>query len=454
MVDYIFGANKDKSVMKNELTGYRINAKVKFKNMIYDVDRILTELKKNNPDKILINSKQYDLDNYKSFFEIERRYFSPQILLKQKINEIYSQGKTVNQDEYITFLEAINLEELSEIAKTISDKQTNLKVKKSLVKELSPNSDLKELKKHISENKQRRNQELENISFELENVRKKVSTLQTSGLTQEMVSEREHALNIVKELELQIQLDEIEVRNLNNFVQETKNSIEPTLINQMFENAKLTIPDMVKKRLDDVYSFNQSIFEERRKLLLEKISNLKSQIKLNRLVVEEKSLLSDELGIIISENQEYQEALKIYEKFSNDYNRITIAFEKADSVDKIVEEIIALSRKIKEDLFIQARDANESEKYKKFKEKYLSFVKEFVERLYEDKNISTFDIKVREPSETAGAVFLSMDIESEGEGVGNVKTWIPETHNEEWLKKSSTIPTYITRLFPHASRRV
>jgi len=422
MIDYIFGADKDKGgIIKKELTGYRILAQVKFKDAIYNVERIFTKHKKSNPDEIFINGKSYDLSDYKDFFEIERKYFSPQILLQQKINEIYSQGNAVTKGEYVVFLASIGLVELSEVAGLIATKQKQLDTKKSLVKELSPSNDLRKLKKDILKNKQRRNQELENITLKLEEVKGKVSTLQTSAVTGEMVAERDQALNIVKELKLQIQLDEREIENLNKFMAVSEKSIKPDLIKQMFEDAQQIIPDMIKKRLDDVYLFNKSVFEDRSKFLREKISDLSKQIDESRLTINEHSQLADRLGIIISDNQEYQAALKIYEKYSNDYNRITLNVEKANAVDKVVEEIIALTREVKEDLFIHARNVSEGDSYKKLIEKYLIFVKNFVDELYEDKSISTFDIQVRNPSEKDGAVVLSMNIDAEGEGVGNVK---------------------------------
>jgi len=421
MIDYVFGADKDKKIITKELTGYRILAKVKFKNETYDVERIFTEHKKGTPDEIFINGKSYDLGDYKVFFEIERKYFSPQILLQQKINEIYSQGNAVNKGEYVIFLASIGLVELSEVAELIATKQKQLDTKKSLVKELSPSDDLRKLKKDILKNKQRREQELENITLKLDEVKEKVSTLQTSAVTGEMVAEREQALNIVKELEFQIQLDEREIGNLNKFIEEAEKSIKPELINQMFENAKQAIPDMVKKRLDDVYLFNRSVFEDRSNFLREKISVLSKQIDESKQAINEHSQLADRLGVIISENEEYQAALKIYEKYSHDYNRITLNVEKSNSVDKVIEEIIALTREVKEDLFIQARNVSEGNSYKNLIEKYLIFVKNFVDELYEDKSISTFDIQVRNPSEKDGAVVLSMNIDAEGEGVGNVK---------------------------------
>ena len=422
MIDYIFGADKDKKIITKELTGYRILAQVKFKSESYDIERVFTEHTKANPDEIFINGKSYDLGGYKEFFEIERKYFSPQILLQQKINEIYSQGKAVNKDEYVIFLASIGLVELSEVAKLIAAKQKQLEVKKKLVKELSPSGVLRKLKKDILKNKQRRNQELENITLKLEEVKEKVSTLQTSAVTGEMVAEREQALNIVKELKFQIQLDEREIESLKKFMTEAEKSIKPELIKQMFEDAQQTIPDMIKKRLDDVYLFNRSVFEDRSNFLREKMSVLSKQIDESKLAINEHSQLADRLGVIISDNQEYQAALKIYEKYSNDYNRITLDIEKANAVDKVVEDIIALTREVKEELFFQARDISEKDSYKKLIEKYLAFVKIFVNELYEDKSISTFDIQVREnPSETAGAVILSMNIDAEGEGVGNVK---------------------------------
>jgi len=398
MIDYIFGANKDTKVIKKELTGFKISAQVKFKSKTYKVERIFSEPKGSNSDQIFIDDKEYSLDNYKQFFPIERMYFSPQILLDQKINEIYSQGKSVTKTEYAVFLEALSLITLSDIAKEIAAKQAELDLNKKLVKQLSPEINITERKNNILKNKQRRTQELENITLKLESIKNKVGTLQTADITQEMVIEREKALNTIKTLEHKIQLDQIELDNLKNFIQEFENDV---IIHTMFQSANQIIPDMIKKRLDEVYSFNQAIFSDRKNALFLKKEELEEQISNNKNIVNANSLNANDLGQIISQNQSYQEALEIYKKYSQDFNEITLDHEKANSTDKIIDEIIFLTREIKEHLFIEARNINESDKYKNIKDKYFVFVKDFVEKLYEDKGISTFDILVRRPSETA-----------------------------------------------------
>lgn len=66
-IDYILGANNDDKIVPKVLNGYKLIALVEFKNIEYEVIRILGDTK-----RILINEEAYELTEYKKFFKIDR----------------------------------------------------------------------------------------------------------------------------------------------------------------------------------------------------------------------------------------------------------------------------------------------------------------------------------------------------------------------------------------------
>lgn len=64
MIDYLLGANNDSAIMKEAIHGYYLDAKVQFKNDIYNVKRIIGT----TDPSIFINGAEKSVTEYRDFF--------------------------------------------------------------------------------------------------------------------------------------------------------------------------------------------------------------------------------------------------------------------------------------------------------------------------------------------------------------------------------------------------
>lgn len=121
MVDYIFGANEDKTILKKELNGYTLLAKVVYNQKQYDITREI-----GSSSKIKIDNEEKTLEEYKAFFSLNRSLLSRQIILKSKQDIISIMPKPVEED-FNSILALLGLESLKNSVVKIYKLQNDLK---------------------------------------------------------------------------------------------------------------------------------------------------------------------------------------------------------------------------------------------------------------------------------------------------------------------------------------
>jgi len=200
MIDYIFGANSDKTIIKTTLKNYELIAKVKFENRTYEVRRIINIEGKQGDfsDKIYIGDSEYKLDDYKDFFKLERKFISPQVLLSQKTNPIFCYNKTPTQQDYSIFLEMTNMNSFAGAVDKLYKEQKKLSEEKNVILKNEPGINLKKRREALELNKQTREQQLEIANEKYEETREKLKNLKTSEVSEEMIKEREDSIEKFK----------------------------------------------------------------------------------------------------------------------------------------------------------------------------------------------------------------------------------------------------------------
>ena len=124
MIDFIYGANYDKEIMKKDLAGYSIVAVIEHENIKHLVKRSLT---KNADDNyVYLDNEPLELNDYKTKLGIQRRQYDKQIILNAK-NSLISPRETPSKSDIETFLELLSFDKLKKNIELIYDFQINLK---------------------------------------------------------------------------------------------------------------------------------------------------------------------------------------------------------------------------------------------------------------------------------------------------------------------------------------
>ena len=412
-IDYIFGANEDFSVVKEPIHGFKLKATVKYENKYFTVLRIL-----GNSDDIYINEKKYNLSEYKKFFQLERKLLGKQIILNKKATQI-SQRTNASKEDVISCLELLGLIDILKEINNIYNAQDRIKELKKNKAELVSfygNFDIKQIDEEIYFI----DKEVERLSTELEKVGNKIKTIEISEVQKDIVKEYSEKSEELKRIKRSYEINKFENDRLLKFIEDSnKVDISSEHILAIFNKARQEVPEMVKKTINEVEEFHKKVYEERKEFLNKKISVTLSEMKEMNEKIEFLSAEIDRIGVIISENEVYKEAIELYEKYSSDLQIARYKQGKLSQVKNIDDEIA------KEDSSLSAsfiRAAELRKGYDGIIQVYRDFIFDITKSIYDTDVNSYFDIKIRKKHLKNRPVTFEFALKGDtGEGVGEVK---------------------------------
>ncbi len=412
-IDYIFGANEDFSVVKEPIHGFKLKATVKYENKYFTVLRIL-----GNSDDIYINEKKYNLLEYKKFFQLERKLLGKQIILNKKATQI-SQRTNASKEDVISCLELLGLIDILKEINNIYNAQDRIKELKKNKAELVSfygNFDIKQIDEEIYFI----DKEVERLSTELEKVGNKIKTIEISEVQKDIVKEYSEKSEELKRIKRSYEINKFENDRLLKFIEDSnKVDISSEHILAIFNKARQEVPEMVKKTINEVEEFHKKVYEERKEFLNKKISVTLSEMKEMNEKIEFLSAEIDRIGVIISENEVYKEAIELYEKYSSDLQIARYKQGKLSQVKNIDDEIA------KEDSSLSAsfiRAAELRKGYDGIIQVYRDFIFDITKSIYDTDVNSYFDIKIRKKHLKNRPVTFEFALKGDtGEGVGEVK---------------------------------
>ena len=230
------------------------------------------------------------------------------------------------------------------------------------------------------------------------------------------------ALNSKKEYELLTQAYD---RNLHEEV-----DVDPTLVLKLYKEAEIDLPDLVKKRLEDVKEFNRLIVRNRRDFLRNEINRLQGEIIKLELQIEDYTKKRADLNSLIKSHKsqdEYEELIKLHQRtlgeLENTKNRI-MNMKKFDEG----------KRELTKDLEILVHEANLDLEAREAKRKYAILkYDEFSQSLYEVKGVLNIGF-------TNKGLELKVDIQRSGSsGIDNMKIFCYDLVIANiWAKKENS----------------
>lgn len=412
-IDYIFGANEDSKIIKEKIKGYILEAVILVQNEKIKVKRIL-----GNSKEITVNDEIYSLNEYKKIFSISRSLYSKQIILSKKNNEISNRDKA-SEDDVLSVLKLLNLKDIVDNVKNIYTLQNNIKnLKKSKQNLLSlySKSDIKEIDKEIYFI----DKEVEKKEIELEKITNKIQKLEVSDIQKDMIKDYEDKSQKLKKLQIKYEKNRIENERLHNFIEDSnKVDISTEHILKIYKKTEQEIPNMIKKKLEEVEKFHQKVYEERKEFLEDRVKKINDENKNLEIKIEEISENIDKIGFLISQNKIYQESIELFKKYNDDLNELKF---KQGSFSKIkdLEEKINDKNKNLEINFEQTKDIRKN--YDNVIKKYSDFIYDLVQKIYDENLEVYFDIKIREKHIKNRPVIFDFSLKGDGgEGINEVK---------------------------------
>ena len=410
-VGYIFGKKEKKTDYSEKIRGYHIQAIVSFQGNEYIVDRTLGDNK-----SIKINGQNYTYNKYLNFFNIDVRQTSKQIMLKRRQNIISDVGMRPTKDETMTVLSLLKLNNVLELFKNMRNTQEKVKaIKDYSVKFKDTLSELKEKEFLLEQEQLKKKKELDELSIKIE----KLQIAEDSVELIQLHSEKKYKL---KNLKLEQENLKLRINRLNELIDEMKNvDLTYSDVLKIYEMAKVDVPDMVKRTLDDVQKFYDSMFSDKINVYSNNVKEYQEKIdKIQREIVELTSVV-DDLASKISDNNLFKEAMNLYQIKSAELSNVESEYNKT------VGAISNLSEKKTLELEINKQYIILEEQMKQYDSKiteYRKYIFDLVNEVYGDDNKAFFDIAVSSSSkrlESSPIVFDLNLIGEFGEGVNAVK---------------------------------
>ncbi len=369
ILNVILGAkNSGKDTIKG-LKDYKVKSKIKSDDKEYEVSLVI-----GNSKEYFIDNKKMNLTKYKEFFNIERSYFSKQIMLEKRKNLISNVSKNSTKDDYATVLHLLYLDEIEDIFTKIKKKQDEIDIIGKYNKSFK--EDTTELKKEQFNLEMKKKQ----IDDELSDLNNKLETLKISENIEEIAQKRTLVDQNIKDIAEKIQLNEIKIKKYNEILNDSNdNNISLQEVEKIYEVANIEIPEMVKRKLNEVEDFYKNLLDDKSQIYKEQIEKLEknNQELKNSINIAKQEL--DMLSGIISENDSFREAIKIYDIKTKD--KIEIDTQISEISGKLTQ--INNTQNIKGNI-----DILYSELYKEYENaqlkinRYQKFIYDIVNKIY------------------------------------------------------------------------
>lgn len=414
MIDYILGSNYNKSFFKEEIEGYVLEGTLRENNNRYEVNRVISE--KNN--KIIFDNKEYNVGDYKGLFSINRSYLDKQFHLYEK-NSLVSPREKPDCNDYVTVLELLGLDNLSEEIKDIyqiQDEIKNLKKNKSsLLKLTSIKSD-----HNLEEEVYLVDKSVVDYEAKIKNISKEIENIQTSELKKEIYDKYTEKNIEFKNIKSLINRNEIEIERMNRFIDESsKFDISSQDLQLAYNKAKIELPDYVIKSIEDAEKFHKEVFLDRKEYLCNQVIILEEKNKALKAELLELSKEIDVLGDTISENKAYKESILIYNNYMKEFNELKYRQGQLSELKKITNRISDQVEELfnKFDSSRKILKSNES-----IIKKYQDFIYDFVKKIYTDDVDAFFNISINKNHQIQRPLKIELNLRGDtGEGLGNVR---------------------------------
>jgi uncharacterized protein YydD (DUF2326 family) len=389
IINVIFGGkNSGKDTIRG-LKDYKVKACVKYNELKYKIDLTI-----GNSKNYYVNNQKMNLNKYKEFFNIDRSKFSKQIMLEKRKGLISTYSPNATKDDCSTVLSLLYLEEIEKVFRKIKKNQDEIEIMGKFKNSFKEDVDTLQKEEFNLEMKKKQ------ADDELYILNDRIKTLKISDNIEEIVHSRTELDQKIKNIGEKIKLNEISIGKYK----------------------EIQIPDMIKKKLDEVEEFYKCLIEDKKDIYQNQIQSLANENEKMQREMNDFKIELDKFSEIISENDSFREAIKIYD----------IKTREKMEIDSKISEINGKLAQISNTQNLKSEiDILYMQLYKEFEEailiinNYKEFVYNIVNRIYgEEKRNPYLSINVPNISRKYKAMPVKIDLTidgDDGEGINAVK---------------------------------
>lgn len=410
-IGYILGRKESKNDYSDKIIGWHLEAKILHKNKEYIIERTLGD-----SSSITIDGQNYTYNNYIKYFDINAKQNSKQILLSRRQNIISDINISPTKDDTMTILTLLKLNNVIDLFMDMRNIQEKVKAITDYSKKFKDTlQELKEKEFLLEQEKYKKEKELAELS-------NRINSLKIAKDSVELVelhSEKNYQLKNLK-----IEQEEIKAKiiSLNELISEMENTdLSSKDVLKIYNIAKINIPEMVKRTIDEVQMFYDNMFADKIGKYTSDVEMYNQQVIKIQEQINELTPIVDDLASKISDNSLFKEAMNLYQlkneelsQIERDYNQIVGSIsnllEKKNLQNDINQKYITLEEQMKQ------YDGKINE--------YRTYIYNLVNEIYGDDNKAYFDINVSSSTkrvESSPIVFDMNLIGEFGEGVRAVK---------------------------------
>lgn len=411
-IDYIFGANENAEMVKPKIHKWYLDAVVEYEGTKFNIKRILGK------SELIVDGEKYELSEYKERFKIDRKLYNKQVFLTQK-SHLISSRSDASLDDYTSLFYLLDLQNLSdELIEyyEIQNKIKELTILEKRVIQFFDGIELSQIEEQIFLIKKA----IKEKEKELKLLDERITNIQISKEKSEIMDEYADKNYKLKLLQVKYQKLNLEYRRLSQSLDDFKKiDISSRDIKKLYERAKFEIPELIKKRLEEVEEFQKNVYSDRKNLTEEKLKKVANSLSTEKKGINDLENEIEKLANIISQNEIYQESMAIYKEKSMELQNLMYKRGELSKIDGIIKE-----RKDEEDkLATKYSDVkNVYTTYKEKVDKYKNFIYEMVHSIYTDKVEAYFSIQLKNRHKRNRPFAIELNLTGDtGEGVGEVR---------------------------------
>lgn len=423
LIHFCLGGSENQE-LKDKLPGWEFSLDFLIEDVPLTASRNV-----DNQKVILLNGKEYALNEYKDYLQSKVFFNIPtdfkNISFRSLINR-FIRPKKSSYDTYNCYLkEEVGYQELLNNSYLLGLDISRICKKKELKEEWDTT---KEKKKNIENDSIMRefftgDEDKKKIDLEIIGLEKKLERL-TKSIAEFKVAEdydsiRKEADEISEQLKRYKNRRSVIFNAINNIEKslEIRPDISSKDIQNLFEDARITINESIKRRLDEVEEFNRKLLGNRKARLLDEKKQFESQLNELDGIIRRLGKAQDEKLSLLQATGSLEE----YSKLNEQCSQVQIKFNKLVDYKELLGSYNSKIDEIKEAFVKENSDTN---KYLKeielLKKRNIEVFNSFAEQFYQNKTSGIIIENNEGENQSRFNIEATIDSDS-GDGVNNVK---------------------------------
>lgn len=408
ILNVILGAKNSGKDTINGLSDYIVKAIVKYNEIEYDV-----EITIGSSQSYYVNNEKLTLTKYREKFNINRSLYNKQVNLDKRKGLISSINKNPNKDDISAVLKLLYLDDIQLVFKKIKKLQEEIELISKYNNNYKDDIDLLEKDKFNFEMKKKV------IDDEMDSLNSRIQNLKISQDINEVSSKRTNLDQNIKSKSEIYQLNSIKISNYEDFVNDSNdNNIPFDEIKNIYDSAKVEIPEMINKKMEEIEAFYDSLIKDKNEIYKKQIEELTRKNKILKEEIVKDSLELDELSQIIAENDSFKEAIRIYDNKSKE--RLNIETKISEINGRLSQ--LNNTKEIKGNIDKYYIELDEQFEIHNSKiNLYREFIYNIVEKVYGDERHPYLNINISDGSYKYKALPVKIELSIDGDSGEGIK---------------------------------